>query len=128
MRISVSENPFFENWTTPFGLPPFERIRPEHFPPAFDRSMAEELAKIDAIAASPDAPSFADTVEAMERSGRLLGRVSRVFHNLDASNTSDALEAEARAYRPKHSQQPMRIQRHASPFPRIARHYPRRAA
>ncbi len=128
MRISVSENPFFETWTTPFGLPPFERIRPEHFPPAFDRGMAEELAKIDAIAASPDAPSFADTVEAMERSGRLLGRVSRVFHNLDASNTSDALEAVARDYAPKLAQHHMRIQLNAALFQRIADLHARRAA
>src|SRR5260221_13870622 len=128
MRISVSENPFFETWTTPFGLPPFERIRPEHFPPAFDRGMAEELAKIDAIAASPDAPSFADTVEAMERSGRLLGRVSRVFHNLDASNTSDALEAVARGYAPKPAQHHMRNQLNAAPFHRIPDPHPRPAA
>ncbi len=128
MRISVSENPFFENWTTPFGLPPFERIRPEHFPPAFDRGMAEELAKIDAIAASPDAPSFANTVEAMERSGRLLGRVSRVFHNLDASNTSDALEAVARDYAPKLAQHHMRIQLNAALFRRAADLHARRAA
>jgi Zn-dependent oligopeptidase len=83
MRLHVDENPFFENWTTPFGLPPFDRIRPEHFPPAFDRGMTEQLVEIEAIAESTEAPSFANTVEAMERSGRLLGRVSRVFDNLD---------------------------------------------
>ena len=68
----MTENPFFEAWDTPFGLPPFERIRPEHFPPAFDRAMEEQAAEIAAIAGSAAAPSFANTIEALERSGRLL--------------------------------------------------------
>jgi peptidyl-dipeptidase Dcp len=122
----VSENPFFETWTTPFGLPPFDRIRPEHFPPGFDRGMAEQLAEIAAIADSAEAPSFANTIEAMERSGRLLGRVSRVFHNLDASNTNDAIEAVARDYAPKLAQHHMRIQLNAALFRRVAELHTRR--
>ena len=59
------ENPFFETWTTPFGLPPFDRIRPEHFPPAFDRAMAEHDAEIAAITGSAAAPTFANTIEAL---------------------------------------------------------------
>ena len=77
----MSENPFLENWTTPFGLPPFDRIRPEHFPPAFDRAMAEHNAEIATITGSAAAPTFVNTIEALERSGRLLDRVSRVFFN-----------------------------------------------
>jgi len=65
----MTDNPFFEPWTAPFGLPPFDRIRPEHFPPAFDRGMAEQLAELASIAAKPEPPSFANTIEAMERSG-----------------------------------------------------------
>jgi Zn-dependent oligopeptidase len=68
----MTENSFFETWGTPFGLPPFDRIRPEHFPPAFDRAMAEHDAKIAVITGLAAGPSFADTIEAMERSGRLL--------------------------------------------------------
>ena len=100
----MAANPFFETWNTPFELPPFAAIRPEHFPPAFDRAMAEHEAEIAAVAGAADAPSFANTVEAMERSGRLLNRVSRVFHNLTSSATNEALEAtwqlirEANAY------------------------------
>jgi peptidyl-dipeptidase Dcp len=116
----VDKNPFFETWTTPFGLPPFDRIRPEHFPPGFDRGMAEQLAEVDTIAEAAETPSFANTIEAMERSGRLLGRVSRVFHNLDASNTNDAIEAVARDYAPKLAQHHMRIQLNASLFRRVA--------
>ena len=92
--------PVLRAWATPFGLPPFERIRPEHFPPAFDRGMAEHAAEI-AASPDPEPPSFANTIEALERSGRLLDRVSRVFHNLDSSDTNDALEAIARDYAPK---------------------------
>ena len=116
----MDKNPFFETWTTPFGLPPFDRIRPEHFPPGFDRGMAEQLAEVDTIAEAAETPSFANTIEAMERSGRLLGRVSRVFHNLDASNTNDAIEAVARDYAPKLAQHHMRIQLNASLFRRVA--------
>jgi peptidyl-dipeptidase Dcp len=133
MRHAVSDNPFFENpffgtWTTPFGLPLFDRIRPEHFPPGFDRGMAEQLAEIEAIAEAAETPSFANTIEAMERSGRLLGRVSRVFHNLDASNTSDEIEAVARDYAPKLAQHHMRIQLNAALFRRVADLHERRAA
>lgn len=122
----MSDNPFFETWTTPFGLPPFDRIRPEHFPDAFDRGMAEQLAEVEAIAEAAAPPSFANTIAAMERSGRLLGRVSRVFHNLDASNTSDAIEAVARDYAAKLAQHHMRIQLNAGLFRRVADLHARR--
>ena len=81
----MTRNPFFEDWSTPFGMPPFNRIRPEHFAPAFDRGMQEQAAEIEAISGSAAAPSFTNTIEALERSGRLLERVSRVFFNLDAT-------------------------------------------
>jgi peptidyl-dipeptidase Dcp len=116
----MTENPFFVPWDTPFGMPPFDRIRPEHFPPAFDRGMDEQLAEIVAIVASPAPPSFADTIEALERSGRLLDRASRVFSNLDASDTSPALEAIARDYAPRLAQHRMRIALDAGLFARIA--------
>lgn len=122
----MTDNPFFETWTTPFGLPPFDRIRPEHFAPAFDRGMAEEAAEIEAIAGSGESPSFADTIEAMERSGRLLRRVSDVFHNLSASNTNDALEAIARDYAPKLAQHRMRIALNPKLFARVADLHARR--
>src|SRR5947209_12034238 len=101
LAAPMTENPFFEAWNTPFELPPFERIRPEHFPPAFDRGMAEHEAEIAAITGSGEKPSFANTIEALERSGRLLNRISRVFDNLTSSATSAALEAIDRDYAPK---------------------------
>jgi peptidyl-dipeptidase Dcp len=122
----MSDNPFFESWTTPFGLPPFDRIRPEHFPPAFDRAMVEHNAEIAAITGSTAAPTFANTVEALERSGRLLDRVSRVFFNLDSSNTNDALEAIARDYAPKLAQHQVQIALDDGLFGLIAELYARR--
>jgi peptidyl-dipeptidase Dcp len=115
----MSDNPFFEAWATPFGLPPFDRIRPEHFPPAFDRGIAEQTAEIGAIAQSPAPPDFANTVEALERSGELLQRVSRVFYNLDASNTEAALEQIARDYAPRLAEHQMRVMLDPGLFARI---------
>jgi peptidyl-dipeptidase Dcp len=97
----MTESPLFETWTTPFGLPPFDRIRPEHFPPALDRGMAEEAAEIEAIARSPDPATFANTIEALERSGRLLNTIGDLFHNLNASATNKEIDAIALAYAPK---------------------------
>jgi peptidyl-dipeptidase Dcp len=122
----MTENPFFEHWTTPFGMPPFDRIRAEHFAPAFDRGMQEQIAEIDTVAGSGTGPSFANTIEALERSGRLLERVSRVFFNLDASNTDDALEAIARDYAPRLAQHQTRIALNRDLFARISDLYGRR--
>ena len=122
----MDDNPFFETWDTPFGMPPFDHIRPEHFPPAFERGMEEQLSEIAAILAAPVPASFADTIEALERSGRLLERTSRVFHNLDASDTNPALEQIARDYAPRLAQHQTRIALDAGLFARIADLYARR--
>jgi len=115
----MTDNPFFETWNTPFELPPFERIRPEHFPPAFERGMAEQEAEIAAIAGSGAVPDFANTIEALERSGRLLRRVSRVFNNLDSSATNEALQAIDRDYAPKLAAHQMRVALDPGLFARI---------
>ena len=115
----MTDNPFFETWNTPFELPPFERIRPEHFPPAFERGMAEQEAEIAAIAGAGAAPNFANTIEALERSGRLLRRVSRVFNNLDSSATNEALQAIDRDYAPKLAAHQMRVALDPGLFARI---------
>ncbi|HEY6797253.1 MAG TPA: M3 family metallopeptidase [Kineosporiaceae bacterium] len=87
------ENPFARPSSLPFGLPPFDRIRAQHFRPAFEAGMAEHRAEIAAIGANPQAPTFANTVEALERTGDLLARVSSVFFNLTSSHTDDELDA-----------------------------------
>ncbi|GJD35287.1 M3 family metallopeptidase [Methylobacterium aerolatum] len=96
------DNPFSEDrWSTPYGLPPFERIRPEHYRPAFDAALAVHEAEIAAIAADPEAPTFANTVAAMERAGRALDRVAGVFYNLTGSHTNPDLQAIEREIGPK---------------------------
>jgi peptidyl-dipeptidase Dcp len=123
----MTDNPFLEVWTTPFGLPPFGRILPEHFPPAFERAAIEESDEISLITTSRETPSFSNTVEAMERSGRLLKRVVKVFFNLNASCTNDALEAIARDWAPKLARHQMGIAHNAELFERIADLHARRA-
>ena len=86
-------NPLLADWTTPFDLPPFAEIDPAHFRAAFDGALTEARAEIDAIAADPAAPTFANTIEAMERAGRRLSRVAGVFFNLCGAHTNPELEA-----------------------------------
>lgn len=86
-------NPFFEDWTAPYGAPPLDRIKPEHFVPAYDRALAEHTAEIVAIAGNPQPPSFDNVVLALEKSGRLLTKVEGVFYNLTSAATNDALQA-----------------------------------
>ncbi|GAA3039605.1 M3 family metallopeptidase [Kitasatospora albolonga] len=88
----MTDNPFFAPSTLVFELPPFAAIREEHYLPAFERGMADQLAETAAIAASEEPPSFANTVEAMERSGALLRRVRLVFDNRNSSDTSPRLQ------------------------------------
>ena len=97
---SDTKNPLLADWTGPFGLPPLGAIAPEHFRAAFDRALARHRAEIDAIAGEPGAPSFGNTIEALERSGRDLERVSNVFFVLAGADTSDAIEAVERDISP----------------------------
>jgi len=115
----MTENPFFEAWNTPFELPPFDRITPEHFPPAFDRGMAEHAAEIAAIAGLREAPDFANTVEALERGGQLLRRIGRVFNNLTSSATNEALDAIDRDYAPRLAAHHMRVMLDPALFERL---------
>lgn len=85
-------NPLLSDWDTPFGLPPFDAIRPEHFRPAFEAALAEDRADIDAIAAESAAPSFANTIIALETSGATLTRVASTFFNLAGANSSDEMQ------------------------------------
>jgi len=86
-------NPLLSDWTGPLGLPPFAAIEAAHFRPAFDAALAEAAAERDAIAADPAPPDFANTIEAMERMGRSLGRVGGVFFNLVGADSTPELES-----------------------------------
>ncbi|MBP7913748.1 MAG: M3 family metallopeptidase [Vitreoscilla sp.] len=88
-----ASNPLLEAWDSPFGLPPFDRIRPEHFAPALAEAMRQHLAELDLIGAQTEPPSFDNTVAAFDRAGSLLYRIDSVLGNLTASETSPALQA-----------------------------------
>jgi peptidyl-dipeptidase Dcp len=106
VATSAGDNPFFENWTGAFGVPPFPRIVPAHFDPAFTRAFAEHEAEIDAISADSRAPTFDNTIAALELSGKTLSRVTDVFYALTGAHTNEAL---------------LELERQMSP--RLARHW-----
>jgi peptidyl-dipeptidase Dcp len=93
-------NPVLADWAARFGLPHFAEVKPEHFRPAFDKALSRHRAEIDAVAAGKEAPSFANTIEALERSGQDLTRVSSLFFVLGGADTNDALEAVEREVSP----------------------------
>jgi peptidyl-dipeptidase Dcp len=112
-------NPFFETWTGPYEVPPFPRIAPDHFLPAFERGFAEHDAEMEAVATQAGAATFANTIEAMERSGRLLDRVSSVFFSLASAHSNDALLKIEREVRPQIASHYNRILQDARLFRRI---------
>src|SRR5882724_4753575 len=119
-------NPLLADWSAAFGLPPFAAIGPEHFRPAFDAALSRHRAEIDAIAASPAEPSFANTIEALERSGRALDRVSNVFFVLTGADTGDALEAVERDVSPLLARHSNAMYLDRALYARIASLYQRR--
>lgn len=94
-------NPLLTDWTGAFALPPFAEIRDEDFAPAFEAALAEARANIAAIAAAPEPPDFANTIEALEQAERLLDRVAGVFYNLSGADSTSAREALMRDLAPK---------------------------
>jgi peptidyl-dipeptidase Dcp len=85
-------NQFFTPWTTPFEVPPFPQIKPEHFLPAIKAGIEQQRKEIDAIATSPDPATFANTIAAMDNAGELLSRVTPVFSNLQSAETNEQLQ------------------------------------
>ena len=97
----MAANPFFAPSTLPYKLPPFDKIGNEHFAPAFDQGMKEQLAEIDAIANDAEKPTFENTIVALDKSGQTLIRVQNVFFNLTSANTNEEMEKIQAAYAPK---------------------------
>ena len=119
MRVMSETNPLLAPWTTPFGMPPFDQIRPEHFGPAFEAAMAEHLEEVAAIGADPADPSFENTIEALQRSGRALTRIALVFSNLVVSQGGEALEALDREMSPRLAQHGMKVSLDPAIFARV---------
>ncbi len=101
MTAQPAANPLLADWTAPFGAPPLGEIAPEHFAPAFEQALARHRAEVATVAADTAEPDFDNTVGALERSGRLLTRVSNVFYVLAGAHTNEALQAIERDMAPK---------------------------
>jgi peptidyl-dipeptidase Dcp len=89
--VHALENPLLKPWQTPFETPPFTEIAPEHFMPAFEQAFADHAAEIAAITHDPATPDFANTITALERSGKLLSKVAAVFYDLVSAHSNPAL-------------------------------------
>ena len=100
------ENPFLAEWKTPFGIPPFDQIKTEHYMPAFIKGFEEQMKEVEAIVNNPEEPTFENTILALEYSGGILNKVRPVFYRLNSAITSDELQAISRELSPlqsKHS-------------------------
>ena len=112
-------NPLLAPWDTPFELPPFAAIGDEDFAPAFDAGLTEARTAIAAIAGNPDAPTFANTIEALELAEATLDRVAGVFYNLAGADSTDAREALMRDLAPKMSAFSSEVTNNKALFARI---------
>lgn len=113
------ENPFFQAWTGPFGVPPFGLMKPAHFEPAYRRAFAEHEAEIDTIAVNPAPPTFANTILALENAGRALQRVDDIFGQLVGTDSNDELLAIEREMSPRTAVHWSKVRMNAALFARI---------
>jgi peptidyl-dipeptidase Dcp len=119
-------NPFFEEWKTPFEMPPFDKIKTEHFMPAMKKGFEIHAKEIQDIANNPEKPTFKNTIEAMDYSGELLTKVSLVFYNWTSSNTSKELQDLANEIAPLASKHSDDITLNSKLFARIKAVYDQR--
>ncbi|HJW71574.1 MAG TPA: M3 family metallopeptidase [Geothrix sp.] len=115
----AAANPFFAEWKTPFGVPPFAEIKEEHFLPAFKEGMARQKVEVAAIADAKEAPTFANTILALDLSGQFLDRVGSVFFNLTSAETNPKLQAVNREVMPLMAAHRDDIQLNAKLFSRV---------
>ncbi len=113
------KNPLLQTWTTPFEVPPFDKIDVAHFRPAFDAAFEANIAEIEAIAKSKDKPTFDNTIKALERAGKLLQKVSSVFYNLAGTDTTPEIQAIERELAPRYAKHSMRVFQNAALFKRV---------
>ncbi len=121
-----TENPFFSAWDTPYGIPPFDRIRPEHYMPAFERAMSLQNAEIDAIASDKSEPTFANVIEAYDSTGGELERVGSIFGMLSESDSDAEIQAIQQELMPRLSAHSDAIMMNEKLFGRIAAVYEKR--
>jgi len=126
-NMKDTTNPLLTESTLPYQLPPFDKIKDEHFQPALEQGIAEEEKEADAIAKQAEKPSFDNTVVALERSGQLLGRARRIFSNFAAANTNPNLQKIEKEMAPKFSAHNDAIHLNGQLFGRIEALYNDRA-
>lgn len=114
-----ASNPFFTEWTTPYGIPPFDQIKNEHFMPAIEQGMQQHLEEIDVIVNNQEAPTFSNTIEAMDYSGRLLSKTLAVFFNLESAETNDSLQKIAEEISPLLSEHNDKVSMNEKLFERV---------
>ena len=124
---ALKGNPFVEEWNTPYQTPPFSRIELKHYEPAFDYAIEQNRQEIDAIINNPEAPTFENTIVAMEQAGELLGRVSGVFFVLNGSCTSDEMQQIALNVTPKLTELSNDVSLNPELFARVKAVYDQRA-
>ena len=113
------KNPLLMESTAPFGAPQFDKIRNEHYLPAFEAGIAEAKAEIDAIVANEAEPTFENTIEAMEYSGQTLNTVAGIFYNLMEANTSDEMQEIAEKVSPMLTEYSMYVSLNAPLFEKV---------
>ena len=101
MACTKNENPLLTQQDTPYGVPAFDKVKIEHYMPAFDKAIAEYEAEVAAIVNNPEAPTFANTIEALDRCGGLLDNVIGVFFNVIEADGNDEMNAIAEEVSPK---------------------------
>ncbi len=119
INMMNAQNPFFEKYTTPYGTVPFDKIKTEHYEPAIREGIRQQAAEIDAIVNNPEAPTFANTILAYEKSGKLLDRVTTVFGNLRSAETNDDLQTLAQEMMPLLSEHSNNISLNEELFKRV---------
>ena len=122
----AAENPLLVEWNTPYGIPPFEQVQPEHYLPAFKAAMAAEIAEIDAIVNNTEEPTFENTIEAYANTGELLSNVSAVFSSANGVKSSPELQAIAKELSPLQSAHYSSISLNEKLFQRIKAVYEKR--
>ena len=120
------DNPLLKESTLPYHLPPFDQIKDQHFVPAMEAGMRDQLKEVDAVANNPEKPTFENTVVALERTGRSLDRAERTFSNLNACNTNPALQKIDKEMAPKLSAHRDAIHLNGKLFARIQQLYDNR--
>jgi peptidyl-dipeptidase Dcp len=119
-------NPFFSEYQTPFQVPPFNEIKLEHYLPAIEAGISDQLAEIKAITDNKEEPTFDNTILAFDQSGELLTKAALVFFNLNSANTNDEMQALAREITPKLSTHSDNIMLNKALFTRVKAIYEKR--